>query len=69
MTEEQIYEWLENTGRKIAEHAAPLSQMGGDHPYDGAIEVIWQEIHKTLGVHEPDCYADAPKKNCALHDR
>lgn len=50
-----IHAWLKELGYKIAEHAEPLKGVGGDHDYDGVINIVWQGIHEALGVNHQGC--------------
>lgn len=54
MNTDNIHAWLKELGYKIAEHAEPLKGMGGDHDYDGVINIVWRGIHEALGV-DSDC--------------
>lgn len=69
MTEEQehqIHTWLMTVGHQIAQVAEPIRMMGGDHDYDGAIEIIWKGIHESTGVDPEGCMAACPNKQCPL---
>lgn len=65
-TENHIYDWLKGLGHKIAEHAEPLKGMGGDHDYDGAIDVVWRGIHEALDVQHDNCQPHIASHDCEL---
>src|SRR5690625_2547246 len=64
-TQDHIYDWLKDLGHKIAEHAEPLKGMGGDHDYDGVIDVVWRGIHEALDV-DNNCHLHGSTRNCDL---
>jgi hypothetical protein len=69
MNTDNIHAWLKELGHKIAEHAEPLKGMGGDHDYDGVINVVWQGIHEALGLktHSCDLWTNTGKCQLAQH--
>lgn len=69
MNTDNIHAWLKELGYKIAEHAEPLKGVGGDHDYDGAIDVVWEGIHEALGVktHNCDLWTNTGKCQLSQH--
>lgn len=65
----EIYGQLAALGRYIAHIAAPIKDMGGDHDYDGAMQVVWKSIHEELGIPRDICSLDTAQvgdDDCAM---